>query len=60
MLMARTTELRDGQNSNQIQVFLANGTHRLEVVRPGFRSFSKDFVLNESATRNITIQLEKK
>ena len=50
----------DAQSSNQIQVLLANGTHKLEVVRPGFESFSKDFVVNESAARNITIQLEKK
>jgi hypothetical protein len=50
----------DAQNSNQIQVLLAQGTHRLEVVRPGYQTFSKDFDVNESATRNITIQLDKK
>jgi hypothetical protein len=50
----------DAQNSNQIQVLLSQGTHRLEVVRPGYQTFSKDFEVNESATRNITIQLDKK
>lgn len=50
----------DGQNNNEIQVLLADGTHRLEVVRPGFASFSKDIVVNNTATHSITIQLEKK
>ncbi|HSE40795.1 MAG TPA: PEGA domain-containing protein, partial [Acidobacteriota bacterium] len=50
----------DAQNSNQIQVLLAQGTHRLEVVRPGYKTFSKDFEVNQVATRNITIQLDKK
>ncbi|MCI0613733.1 PEGA domain-containing protein [bacterium] len=50
----------DGQNNNEIQVLLADGTHRLEVVRPGYASFSKDILVNNTATHSITIQLEKK
>jgi hypothetical protein len=50
----------DGQKNNEIQVLLANGTHRLEVVRSGYASFSKDILVNNTATHSITIQLEKK
>jgi hypothetical protein len=50
----------DAQSSNQIQVLLAKGNHKLEVVRPGYESFAKEFDVNETATRDITIQLEKK
>ena len=50
----------DGQNNNEIQVLLADGSHRLEVVRPGYASFSKDILVNQTATHSITIQLEKK
>jgi PEGA domain len=50
----------DGQKNNEIQVLLADGTHRVEVVRPGYSTFSKDIVVNDGATNSITIQLEKK
>jgi PEGA domain len=50
----------DGQNNNEIQVLLADGTHRLEVVRSGYASFSKDILVNNTATNSLTIQLEKK
>ena len=50
----------DGQNNNEIQVLLADGSHRLEVVRPGFATFSKDILVNNAATHSLTIQLEKK
>ncbi len=50
----------DAQNNNEIQVLLSDGTHRIEVVRPGYETFSKDIVVNDKATRSITIQLEKK
>lgn len=50
----------DAQNNNEIQVLLPDGTHRVEVVRPGYETFSKDIVVNDRATRSITIQLEKK
>jgi hypothetical protein len=50
----------DGQNNNEIQVLLADGSHRLEVVRPGYATFSKDIQVNDSATHSLTIQLEKK
>jgi PEGA domain len=50
----------DGQNNSEIQVLLADGTHRVEVVRPGYASFSKDILVSNTATHSITIQLEKK
>lgn len=50
----------DGQNNNEIQVLLADGSHRLEVVRPGYATFSKDIQVNDGATHSLTIQLEKK
>jgi len=50
----------DGQNNNEIQVLLADGSHRLEVVRPGYATFSKDIQVNNTATHSLTIQLEKK
>jgi hypothetical protein len=50
----------DGQNNNEIQVLLADGSHRLEVVRPGYATFSKDIQVDETSTHSLTIQLEKK
>lgn len=50
----------DAQNNSEIQVLLADGSHRVEVVRPGYASFSKDILVDNTGTHSITIQLEKK
>lgn len=43
-----------------VRVRLTNGSHRIEVVRPGYQSFEKDIQVNENSVSSMTIMLEKK
>jgi len=44
----------------EIQVLLPRGTHRVEVVRPGYDSYSRDVVVDEKSPKRIQITLHKK
>jgi hypothetical protein len=44
----------------EIQVLLPAGTHRVEVVRPGFDSYSRDVVVDEKSPKRIQVTLHKK
>lgn len=46
-------------SGREVQVLLPEGTHRVEIVRPGFRSFAQDVVVSPENDR-IEVQLEKK
>jgi hypothetical protein len=44
----------------QIRVLLPEGVHRVEVVRPGFNSYSQDVTISREGENQLTISLEKK
>lgn len=47
-------------DSGQVKVMLPDGAHKIEVVRPGYETFTKDVQVNDHSTSTITIVLEKK
>jgi hypothetical protein len=46
--------------SGELQVLLPKGEHRLEIVRPGYESFSKEIQVDENSNEKIVINLQKK
>jgi hypothetical protein len=49
-----------GRNGDEIQVLLPVGIHRIEVVRPGYESYTQDLNVTPEADNRVTIQLNKK
>jgi hypothetical protein len=47
------------QGGRRVSVGLAPGPHRIEVVRPGFRSFEQTVKVEEGRTLNLTIELPR-
>ena len=45
---------------NEIQILLPAGAHRIEVVRPGFESYSQDLTVGGNQDNRINIVLQKK
>ena len=43
-----------------LQILLAEGVHRVEVVRPGYASFSQDITVSRSGENHLSITLQKK
>jgi hypothetical protein len=43
-----------------VEVMLPDGMHKIEVVRPGYESFTKDVLVGPNAASSMTIMLEKK
>lgn len=48
-----------GEGGN-IQVMLPDGSHKIEVVRPGYETFTKDVNVGANSTSSVTIMLQKK
>jgi hypothetical protein len=47
-------------DSGEVRVLLPDGVHKVEVVRPGYESFSQDVRVGEGATDRIVVNLQKK
>jgi hypothetical protein len=46
--------------AGQVAVMLPDGAHKLEVVRPGYATFTKDIQVGQNATPTMTVMLQKK
>ena len=45
---------------NEIQVLLPPGNHKIEVVRPGYESFSQDIMVSKDQDNHVNVILRKK
>jgi len=50
----------DVNESGELSILLAPGKHRVEVVRPGFESYSKEVTVSGDKNSRLDIRLEKK
>jgi PEGA domain len=50
----------DANQNGQVLVLLPAGTHKIEVVRPGYESYSKEIQVDPQSRNNLDIQLQKK
>jgi hypothetical protein len=50
----------DLNSSGQVQVLLPQGTHKIEIVRPGYESFTKEVQVDSQSQNTLDIVLQKK
>jgi len=50
----------DVDESGELQVLLPKGMHKIEIVRPGYESFSKEIQVDENSNEKIVVNLQKK
>ncbi|HEY4492514.1 MAG TPA: PEGA domain-containing protein, partial [Acidobacteriota bacterium] len=49
-----------GATGGELQVLLPEGSHKLEVVRPGFKTFTQELKVEHDSNDRIVVNLEKK
>ena len=47
-------------SGGNVEVLLPDGSHRVEVVRPGYESFEKDVLIGANSPSSLTVMLKKK
>ena len=50
----------DAAGPGEIQVLLPPGTHRIEVVRPGYESYSEDVIVERNTNQRVRVTLRRK
>jgi hypothetical protein len=50
----------DGNSTGTVLALLSVGTHKIEIVRPGYESFTQEIEVGPNATNKLDVQLQKK